>query len=161
MWPGRRRGCAPGCWRPVMTCGCWRPAGSRWRCRGGPGTGWGRWRCPPRAAGAVPPGGRRWGWSRVAAAARGRVSARSAAPAVAGAGLGRGRDGMPLAIELAARVEALGVAQLLDRIGDRFALLADGDRLAADRHRSLAATVQWSYQLLSERERRVFRVVSV
>jgi predicted ATPase len=41
-------------------------------------------------------------------------------------------NGMPLAIELAAaRVEALGVAQLLDRIGDRFTLLEEGDRLAA------------------------------
>src|SRR5512142_394543 len=71
-------------------------------------------------------------------------------------------DGMPLAIELAAaRVEALGVAQLLDRIGDRFALLAGGDRLAADRQRSLAATVEWSYRLLEEDERRVFRAVSV
>src|SRR5512142_1908183 len=49
-------------------------------------------------------------------------------------------DGMPLAIELAAaRVEALGVAQLLDRIDDRFALLTGGDRLAEDRQRSLAA----------------------
>ena len=71
-------------------------------------------------------------------------------------------DGMPLAIELAAaRVEALGVAQLLDRIGDRFALLAGGDRLAEDRQRSLAATVEWSYRLLAEDERRVFRAVSV
>ena len=71
-------------------------------------------------------------------------------------------DGMPLAIELAAaRVEALGVAQLLDRIGDRFALLTQGDRGAADRQRSLAATVEWSYRLLEERERRVFRMVSV
>jgi predicted ATPase len=71
-------------------------------------------------------------------------------------------DGMPLAIELAAaRVEALGVAQLLDRIEDRFALLAGGDRLAADRQRSLAATVEWSYQLLDDDERRVFRAVSV
>jgi len=71
-------------------------------------------------------------------------------------------DGMPLAIELAAaRVEALGVAGLLDRIGDRFALLTEGDRGAADRQRSLAATVEWSYRLLEERERRVFRAVSV
>jgi predicted ATPase/DNA-binding CsgD family transcriptional regulator len=71
-------------------------------------------------------------------------------------------DGMPLAIELAAaRVEALGVAQLLDRLDDRFALLAGGDRLAAGRHRSLAAAVQWSYQLLDDDERRVFRRVSV
>ena len=71
-------------------------------------------------------------------------------------------DGMPLAIELAAaRVEALGVAQLLDRLDDRFALLVAGDRLAAGRQRSLAATVEWSYQLLHEHERRVFRQVSV
>ena len=70
-------------------------------------------------------------------------------------------DGMPLAIELAAaRVEALGVPQLLDRLDGRLALLAGGDRLAAGRHRSLAAAAQWSYQLLAERERRVFRQVS-
>jgi len=48
-------------------------------------------------------------------------------------------DGMPLAIELAAaRVEALGVTQLLDRLDDRFTLLAGGDRLAPSRQRSLA-----------------------
>jgi non-specific serine/threonine protein kinase len=71
-------------------------------------------------------------------------------------------DGMPLAIELAAaRVEALGVGQLLDRIDDRFALLVAGDRLAAGRQQSLAATVEWSYQLLDEHEQQVFRQVSV
>ena len=71
-------------------------------------------------------------------------------------------DGMPLAIELAAaRVEALGVSQLLDRLDDRFALLTAGDRLAPSRHRSLAATVEWSYRLLEEPGRRVFRAVSV
>ena len=71
-------------------------------------------------------------------------------------------DGMPLAIELAtARVEALGVIQLLDRLDDRFALLTTGERLAADRQRSLAATVEWSYQLLNSQERQVFRTVSV
>ena len=71
-------------------------------------------------------------------------------------------DGMPLAIELAAaRVEALGVAQLLDRLDDRFVLLTAGDRLATARQRSLAATVAWSYQLLDDQERRVFRALSV
>ncbi len=70
-------------------------------------------------------------------------------------------DGMPLAIELAAaRLEALGLAQLLDRIDDRFFLLEEGDRLAAARQRSLAATVEWSYRLLDEHQRRVFRAVS-
>ena len=60
-------------------------------------------------------------------------------------------DGMPLAIELAAaRVEALGVGELLDRLDDRFALLAGADRLAPPRQRSLAATVEWSYRLLDE-----------
>jgi DNA-binding CsgD family transcriptional regulator/tetratricopeptide (TPR) repeat protein len=71
-------------------------------------------------------------------------------------------DGLPLAIELAAaRVDVLGVAQLLERIDDRFALLADGDRLADGRQRSLAAAVAWSYELLDDHERRVFRAVSV
>jgi predicted ATPase/DNA-binding CsgD family transcriptional regulator/DNA-binding XRE family transcriptional regulator len=70
-------------------------------------------------------------------------------------------DGMPLAIELAAaQVEALGVTGLLGRL-DELPLLAGGDRLAPSRQRSLAATVAWSYQLLDEAERRVFRAVSV
>ena len=71
-------------------------------------------------------------------------------------------DGMPLAIELAAaRVEALGVSQLLGWLDDRLALPAGGDRLAAGRHRSLAAAAEWSYRLLAEDERRVFRLLSV
>jgi predicted ATPase/DNA-binding CsgD family transcriptional regulator len=71
-------------------------------------------------------------------------------------------DGMPLAIELAAtRVEALGVGQLLDRIDRRFEVLVSGDRLAAERQQSLAATVQWSYELLRADEQRLFRMLSV
>jgi predicted ATPase/DNA-binding CsgD family transcriptional regulator len=71
-------------------------------------------------------------------------------------------DGMPLAIELAAaRVEALGLTQLADRLDDRFALLVGTDRLAAPRQRSLAATAQWSHELLTEAERQVFRRLSV
>ena len=71
-------------------------------------------------------------------------------------------DGLPLAIELAAaRVDVLGVTQLLERIDDRFGLLAAGDRMAERRQRSLEAAVAWSYELLDERERRVFRAVSV
>ena len=71
-------------------------------------------------------------------------------------------DGMPLAIELAAaQVEALGVTGLLGRLDERLALLAGADRLAPSRQRSLAATVAWSYQLLDEAERQVFRAVSV
>jgi non-specific serine/threonine protein kinase len=71
-------------------------------------------------------------------------------------------DGMPLAIELAAaRVESLGARKLLDRLDDRFDLLTTGDRTAAGRQRSLAATVDWSYRLLGSREQQVFRAVSV
>jgi predicted ATPase/DNA-binding CsgD family transcriptional regulator/transcriptional regulator with XRE-family HTH domain len=81
-------------------------------------------------------------------------------PAVAG--LVARLDGMPLAIELAAaQAEALGVAGLLDRLDERFVLLAGGDRLAPDRQRSLAATVDWSYRLLDDQQRRVFAAVSV
>jgi predicted ATPase len=53
------------------------------------------------------------------------------------------------------------VTGLLDRLDDRFAVLAGGDRTAPSRQRSLAATVEWSYQLFEETERRVFRAVSV
>jgi predicted ATPase len=69
---------------------------------------------------------------------------------------------MPLAIELAAaRMEALGVGQLADRLNDRFGLLTVGNRLAPGRQRSLAAAVEWSYRLLDKQERAVFRAVSV
>jgi predicted ATPase len=71
-------------------------------------------------------------------------------------------DGMPLAIELAAaRVEALGVTQLLERLEEGFERLTGGNRLTLWRQRSLAATMRWSYQLLDNHERRVFRAVSV
>ena len=67
-------------------------------------------------------------------------------------------DGMPLAIELAAaRIEALGLGQLVQRLEDSFGLLAGASRASAPRHQSLAAAVEWSYQLLDEPGRRVFR----
>jgi predicted ATPase/DNA-binding CsgD family transcriptional regulator len=70
-------------------------------------------------------------------------------------------DGMPLAIELAAaQVEALGVDQLLVRLGSSPELLAGSDRLAATRHRSLTAAIDWSYQLLSTEEQRAFRALA-
>jgi predicted ATPase/DNA-binding CsgD family transcriptional regulator len=71
-------------------------------------------------------------------------------------------DGMPLAIELAAaRVEALGLAGLADRIDDALRLLTGRDILAADRHRSLTAVADWSYRLLAGPERGVFRRLGV
>ena len=69
---------------------------------------------------------------------------------------------MPLAIELAAaRVEALCLAALLDRLDDRVGLLTGSSRVPAARQRSLGAMVDWSYQLLSESEQRVFRSLSM
>jgi len=71
-------------------------------------------------------------------------------------------DGVPLAIELAAaRVEALALTQLVDRLDDRFRLLVSTNRATVARQRSLEAAVDWSYQLLSESEQRVFRFLSV
>jgi predicted ATPase len=58
-------------------------------------------------------------------------------------------------------VEALGVTRVLGRLDDRFTLLISADRLALERQRSLAATVEWSYRLLDDDERRVFRAVSM
>jgi predicted ATPase/DNA-binding SARP family transcriptional activator len=81
-------------------------------------------------------------------------------PAVAE--LCRRLDGMPLAIELAAaRVHALPVGDLVERLDDRFALLAGGGRTADPRQQTLRATVDWSFQLLEEADRRLFRRLAV
>jgi predicted ATPase/DNA-binding CsgD family transcriptional regulator len=71
-------------------------------------------------------------------------------------------DGMPLAIELAAaRVGALSVEQIAARLGDRFQLLASGDRTAPVRQQTLRAAVDWSYELLTEPEQLLLRRLAV
>ena len=71
-------------------------------------------------------------------------------------------DGIPLAIELAAaRVAVLSVEQIDLRLRDRFRLLTGGSRTAVPRQRTLEATVDWSYQLLSEPERTLLARLSV
>ncbi|HEY1295251.1 MAG TPA: LuxR C-terminal-related transcriptional regulator [Chloroflexota bacterium] len=71
-------------------------------------------------------------------------------------------DGMPLALELAAaRVRALTVQQIAERLDDRFQLLAGGNSAAAPRQRTLEATVAWSYDLLNAAEQRLFRRLAV
>ena len=71
-------------------------------------------------------------------------------------------DGIPLAIELAAaRAAGLGMEQLAARLDDRFRLLVDGRRKALPRHRTLRATLDWSFELLSDPERAVLRRLAV
>jgi predicted ATPase/DNA-binding CsgD family transcriptional regulator len=71
-------------------------------------------------------------------------------------------DGIPLAIELAAaRVRALSVEQIAARLDDRFRLLTGGSRTALPRHRTLRAAMDWSYDLLTERERALLARLSV
>jgi predicted ATPase/DNA-binding winged helix-turn-helix (wHTH) protein len=70
-------------------------------------------------------------------------------------------DGIPLAIEMAAsRVDTFGVAGLAAGLNDRFQLLMQGRRTALPRHRTLSATLDWSYSHLSETERLVLRQLS-
>lgn len=70
-------------------------------------------------------------------------------------------DGMPLAIELAAaRIGSLGADGLEAALDDRLRLLAGGRGVDA-RHRSLAAVIGWSYELLDDQERLLFRRLSI
>lgn len=71
-------------------------------------------------------------------------------------------DGVPLAIELAAaRVRSLSPEDLVARLDDRLRLLTGGRRRSVERHRTLRATIQWSYDLLSPRQQMLFRRISV
>ncbi|MCQ8194106.1 AfsR/SARP family transcriptional regulator [Streptomyces rugosispiralis] len=71
-------------------------------------------------------------------------------------------DGLPLAIELAAaRLRLLTPRQIADRLDDRFRLLTSGSRTALPRQQTLRAVVEWSWDLLDERERTVLRRASV
>jgi len=70
-------------------------------------------------------------------------------------------DGIPLAIELAAaRVNVLSVEQIAQRLDDRFRLLSRGARTGLPQHQTLRATVDWSYELLTEPERVLFQRLS-
>jgi predicted ATPase/class 3 adenylate cyclase len=71
-------------------------------------------------------------------------------------------DGIPLAIELAAsRVKALGVDQISRRLDDHLRLLTRGGRTALPRQQTLRATIDWSYDLLSEDEKALFRTLAI
>src|SRR5260370_8121214 len=71
-------------------------------------------------------------------------------------------NAMPLAIELAAaRLGMLTEGEILDQLSDRFRLLTGGSRTAPARQQTMAATIDWSYRLLTEDEALLFRRLSV
>jgi predicted ATPase/DNA-binding SARP family transcriptional activator len=71
-------------------------------------------------------------------------------------------DGIPLAIELAAaRIKLLSAAEIAARLDDRFSLLTSGSRTAIPRHQTLRATIDWSYELLTEPEQILLQRLSV
>ena len=71
-------------------------------------------------------------------------------------------DGIPLAIELAAaRARTLTPGQIASGLGDRFRMLTGGSRTLLARHRTLQASVEWSFSLLSDAERSVLQRLSV
>ena len=81
---------------------------------------------------------------------------------VAAGAICRRLDGIPLAIEFAAaRVATLGLQQVAARLDDRFALLTAGRRTALPRHRTLRATLDWSYTLLPRPEQRLLGRLAV
>jgi predicted ATPase/DNA-binding winged helix-turn-helix (wHTH) protein len=96
---------------------------------------------------------------RVAARAGGVVLTDEEAPFVAE--MCRKLDGIPLAIELAAgQVAVLGIKNTVARLVSRLELLNLSHRTAVPRHRTLKATLDWSYNLLSDAERIVFRRIA-
>ena len=151
----RRRGCR--CSRPAASrCG-WPPRPSG-RCR--------RWPCrrpawPAAPERAVPlrrdPAVRRPGRGRRCPASRSSRPTCPPWPRSAGRW-----TALPLAIELAAAwVRVLSVEQIAARLDDRFRLLTSGDRTAPPRQQTLRAAIDWSYDLLSDREQVLLRRLSV
>jgi predicted ATPase/DNA-binding SARP family transcriptional activator len=71
-------------------------------------------------------------------------------------------DGLPLALELAAaRAKVLSPLQIRDRLDESLAFLTAGPRDAPRRHQTLRATIEWSYELLTEDEKKAFTCLAV
>jgi predicted ATPase/class 3 adenylate cyclase len=93
---------------------------------------------------------------------RARTIDASFAPDEAVAEICRRLDGLPLAVELAAaRIGLLSSADLLARLDRALPLLTGGARDAPERQRTLRATIEWSYDLLSDEEQRIFAQLAV
>ncbi|HSI93357.1 MAG TPA: AAA family ATPase, partial [Jiangellaceae bacterium] len=120
---------------------------------------------PPEGAAPVPEDLRRWGATqlfvdRAKAADPDFVLDPATAPLVME--VSRRLDGIPLALELAAAsVRTLGLSELAARLDDRFAVLTAGDRTAQPRQQTLRAVIEWSWDLLDDSERTLFRRLSV
>jgi predicted ATPase len=114
---------------------------------------------PPQTAAARAPAVRLF----VARASSARAGAGvEAAPVAVVARICRELDGLPLAIELAAaRASVLSVQEIATHLADKFRLLAYQRPAADPRHQALQAAIGWSYELLSEEQRRGFRALSV
>lgn len=85
-----------------------------------------------------------------------------AAAVAAAARISRDLDGLPLALELAAaHAKALSLAEIADRLADRFRFLVSRRRLTAARHRTLEEAMAWSYELLMGEEQRLLARLSV
>jgi predicted ATPase/DNA-binding SARP family transcriptional activator len=70
-------------------------------------------------------------------------------------------DGLPLALEMAAaRLRVLSPRDVLERLEDRFGLLTDGGRTAAERHQTIRATLDWSHDMLDAADRATLRRMS-
>jgi predicted ATPase/tetratricopeptide (TPR) repeat protein len=71
-------------------------------------------------------------------------------------------DGLPLAVEIAAaKVRVMSVAEIERRLSDRFSLLRGGSRDAPERHQTLLAVIDWSWNLLDDEQRAALRRLSV
>ncbi len=80
----------------------------------------------------------------------------------AAASICRRLDGIPLALEFAAaRVASLGADAVLSRLDERFGLLTGGRRATLPKQQTLRATLDWSYDLLTEHERQVLQILSI
>ena len=94
-------------------------------------------------------------------AARATAVDRSFEPSKAVSEICRRLDDLPLAVELAAaRVKALSLEQILERLDQRLPLLTGGARDAPQRQRTLRATIEWSHELLTSGEQRLFALLA-
>jgi predicted ATPase len=95
-----------------------------------------------------------------------QARARAVKPTFSGDGavaeICRRLDDLPLALELAAaRVKALSPSQILERLDQRLPLLTGGARDAPERQRTLRATIEWSDELLTDKEKSLFAGLAV